>query len=255
MRPLLKMISKPGSNARKEISETTGIGRYRGNKYGKITAIINYGLAGAKLRAFFERFPSSAKLPMINKGIGCPKYEAVKSAEKAGILVPETRLTLKGTHKVHEWLTKRQQSIGGIGIKKAMGGGLRKGHYYQKFINNRRYELRVHAFSWTNCTVQKRLGDPDVIAWNFKNGGHFQSVHDPKRYKIFQEAIDVSLKILETRRMAFGAVDFIVDTEGKLYFIEVNASPGFTDFSKHIYVDAFNALAGLNKSQVLNLCR
>ena len=255
MKPLLRIVGKTGSKACKEIIANADIPRYKGNKYGKVTAIVNYGLAGTRLKSFMRTFPSAVKLPMLNKYIGCPKYQAIKEAKKAGILTPETRLSLKRVHDSSEWLIKRQHSIGGIGIKKAEGKAPRKGEYYQKFVSNRKYELRVHAFKWEDCTVQKRLGDVDVIAWNYKNGGHFQNVSSPNRYAIFREAIDISLKVLEIRAMAFGAVDFIVDTDGKIYFIEVNSSPGFTEFSKHIYVDAFKALTRLNKTQVLSLCK
>lgn len=251
----LRLVAKPGSKARKEITAATGISRYTGNKDNAVTAIINYGLCGDHLNAFLRKYPAAAKIPMLNKSIGCPKYTAVKAASKHGILVPETKLNLSKEDKLEEWIIKRQHSIGGLGIKYAPSRDPKEGHYYQKFIKNRRYELRVHAFTWTNCTVQKRLGKSDVIAWNFKNGGHFVGITKPEKYKLFNDAIQIALKILEIRAMAFGAVDFIVDTDGTLYFIEVNSSPGFTDFSKHIYVDAFNALAKCSRAQVLELCK
>jgi hypothetical protein len=254
-RKMLRLVAKPGSKARRDITEATGISRYTGNKNNTVAAIINYGLCGDHLSAFLKKYPAAAGLPMLNKNIGCPKYTAVKAAETKGIIVPETRLSLSKEHKLEEWIIKKQHSIGGIGIKYAPSKDQHAGHYYQRFVKNRKYELRVHAFTWTNCTVQKRLGKSDVIAWNFKNGGHFISVQAPEKYKIFREAIQVALKVLEIRAMAFGAVDFIVDAEGKLYFIEVNSSPGFTDFSKHIYVDAFIALAKCSKAQILGLCK
>lgn len=251
----LRIVSKPGSSARKQITTDTGIQRF-GSKGAAVTdAIVNYGLAGHRLDAFYKKFPAARKIPMINRIVGCPKYTSVKQAEEAGILVPETKLSLGKGDKLNEWLIKRQQSIGGIGIKKADSKSQLTGKYYQKFIDNRRYELRVHAFMWTDCVVQKRLGDSKTIAWNFKAGGHFQSIKNPEGYKIFRDAVEVAKQVLELRSMAFGAVDFLVDTDGKLYFIEINASPGFTEFSKHIYVDAFSALAKLNKSQVLKLCK
>ena len=251
---MLRLIAKPGSKARKDITAATGIGRYTGDKNNSVVAIINYGVCGDHLSTFLKKYPVAAKVPMLNKGIGCAKYTAVKAAEKEGIVVPETRLSLSKEHKLTDWIIKRQHSIGGIGIKYAQNKNQNPGHYYQKFVSNRKYELRVHAFTWTKCTVQKRIGKADIIAWNFKNGGHFLNVQQPEKYKLFREAIQVALKILEIRAMAFGAVDFIVDTEGKLYFIEVNSSPGFTDFSKHIYVDAFTALTKCSKAQILGLC-
>lgn len=251
----LCIVSKRGSKACKEIREATGITLYKGNKHKKVDAIINYGLAGIRLNLFFSKFSSARTLPIINKYIGCSKYKAVKEAESSGIVVPTTRLSLPKRIKKDEWLEKNFHSIGGIGINIVNSVPKRSNKYFQKFISNRAYELRVHAFLWTDkWKVQKRLGDKNVVAWNFRNGGHFQTVHRPEQYGVFRKAMEVSKKILEIRKMAFGAVDFVVDTEGNIFFLEVNSSPGFTELSKGIYVDAFKALQDTPKNKILKYC-
>ena len=171
------------------------------------------------------------------------------------VVVPnQGELTLPRGAKLTEWIEKRHHSIGGIGIVRTKRRHSIEGKYYQRFINDRRYELRVHAFSWTDdWKVQKRLGDPKEVAWNYKNGGTFQNVRNTG-YDIFQKAIEVSAQILHMRRMAFGAVDFIVDNSGNLYFIEINSAPGFTEFSEGIYVDAFNKLQRLTNKKIINMC-
>jgi glutathione synthase/RimK-type ligase-like ATP-grasp enzyme len=120
-------------------------------------------------------------------------------------------------------------------------------------IDDRRFELRVHSFLWIpqdEWRLHKRLGPADQIAWNFHQGGHFQTVRHPDKYKVFTEAREIARKILEMRKMAFGAVDLIVDNNMEVYFIEVNASPGFTELSQGIYVDAINRLVELPVKEI-----
>jgi hypothetical protein len=114
-------------------------------------------------------------------------------------------------------------------------------------ISNRLFELRVHAFKWTdNWKVQKRMGDPKKIAWNFHNGGTFININNPNKYSLYHKAIDISKKVLDISGMDFGAVDFIVDNKHKLYFLEINSAPGFTNLSNDIYFKAFESLFSIN---------
>jgi glutathione synthase/RimK-type ligase-like ATP-grasp enzyme len=251
----IRIIGKKGSLAVKGIIEGTGIQRYRGNKTGAVDAIINYGLAGDRLEHFFRLYPSARKVLMLNKGIGRAKFSAIQDAERHGIKVPKSRLTLPVGADVKGWIEKRQNSIGGIGIKQASKNRTRiPGKYFQEFIKDRRYEIRVHAFSWTkDWSVQKRRGSVDEIAWNFHNGGVFSAVRSPKSYKIFKDAIEISKKILEIRHMSFGAVDFIVDKDLNLYFIEINSAPGFQELSKNIYINAFKELKEMKSSDLRKL--
>jgi hypothetical protein len=248
----IKIIGKKGSTAIRNIVEETGIRRYKGNMFGKVEAIINYGLSGEQLESFFKIYPSAKKLPTINKYVGKAKLSMIREAEKSGIKVPESRLTLPDKSDPKDWIEKKQNSIGGIGIKYA--SGKRKqipGKYFQKFIKNRRYEIRVHAFSWMkDWSVQKRRGTHDEIAWNFHNGGIFSQVRTPKNYKIFSDALEVSRKILSLGNMSFGAVDFIVDEDLNLYFIEINSAPGFQELSKDTYIEAFNTLKNMKIEEI-----
>jgi len=67
-------------------------------------------------------------------------------------------------------------------------------------------------------------------------------VHSPNSFSVFEKALAVSKEILDIRKMSFGAVDFIVSQDLRVYFIEINSAPGFSNLSTEIYVDAFNAL-------------
>ena len=249
----IKIIGKKGSKSRIDITKDTGIRKYNKNSK-NVDVVINYGLSGIKMQSMCRKFPTLKRIPMINRHIGTSKLKVINQANNNDILVPESRTTLRKKDKLEDWIEKRHHSIGGIGIRRARNKNSIVNKYYQRFIEDRLYELRIHAFSWidpTKWSVQKRLGDNDVITWNYKSGGHFLTIHNPQSYKTFVNAVNISRNILELKNMGFGAVDFIVTNEGKIYFLEINSAPGFTELSKHIYVDAFKKLEMLNKKNVL----
>jgi len=254
----IRLVGKKGSKACKEIRAGANIFGYFKRPAVLPDAIVNYGLSGDRLDSFFRRFPSARKIPMLNRNIGHSKLSVCSRANKKGIPVPESRTTLTMKHNKKDWIEKRTKSIGGIGICKARGKGSISGKYYQRFIDKRRYELRVHAFAWMpkeTWSVQKRLGKADEIAWNYKNGGHFVTVHRPRSYDTFIQAEDISEKIMSMLGMSFGAVDFLVDNSQKIYFIEINSAPGFSELSKPIYVDAFTKLKQLNKKDLFKFVK
>jgi glutathione synthase/RimK-type ligase-like ATP-grasp enzyme len=249
----LKIIGKKGSNACKAIIKEAGISRYAGSKY-KTDALVNYGLTGERLRQYYRKFPSARKIPTINKKIGHSKLRVINIAKNIGILTPDSKLALSKSDKKKDWIEKRFNSQGGYGICAARGKTALKGKYYQKFIDNRLYELRIHAFKWLDTKdyrIQKRLGDKDEIAWNFNQGGRFITVHNHNTYDVFKNAKEISNRILDALNMAFGAADFVVDDKHRLYFIEVNSAPGFSGLSDSIYIDAFKKLRELSKSKIL----
>jgi len=248
----IRIMGKKGSKACKTIVKEAGIPRYTNNKHG-VDILINYGLAGERLRQYYRKFPSARKIPTINKNIGHSKLRVINIAKKVGILVPDSKLALSKLDKKKEWIEKRFSSQGGKGIRLARNKSAMKGKYYQKFIKNRLYELRVHAFRWldeSDYGIQKRLGDDGEIAWNFSQGGRFVTVNS-RGYGVFKSAVDISNKILDLLGMSFGAVDFIVDRERGLYFIEVNSAPGFSGLSDSIYINAFKKLSRMPKSKIL----
>lgn len=250
---MIRIMGKKGSKACKTIVEEAGISRYAGKKY-KIDLLVNYGLAGERLRQYYRRFPSAKTIPTVNKSIGHSKLRVVNMAKKIGILTPDSKLALSRLDKKKDWIEKRFSSQGGVGICAARGKSALKGKYYQKFINDRAYELRVHAFKWRGLEdyrIQKRLGDKNEIAWNFSKGGHFITVRNHHAYPVFKSAKEISERMLDILKMSFGAVDFVVDTERRLYFIEVNSAPGFSGLSDSIYIDAFKELKDLSKNKAL----
>lgn len=219
--------------------------------------VVNYGLAGDRFEQFAAIYPSLRNKPILNKYIGRNKFDVVKDVENLGaVAVPASYRKLPLGAKKSDYIVKKYHSIGGVGIEKATTRGSLSNKYYQRFISERRYELRVHGFMWTgkqDWLIQKRVGSPDTIAWNFHQGGKFITIRNPDNYRIFKEARDITEKILKMRRMAFGAVDFIVTDEYGLVFLEVNSAPGFTEVSRPAYVRNFNKLTLLPKREINNI--
>ena len=210
---IIRIIGKKGSNAVREIIDGTGILGYRGNKHTKIDLIINYGLAGDRLDRFFKLYPSAHNIPILNRNIGRDKLSVVQEASSKGIKTPRSSYNLPTKSNPKDWIEKKFNSIGGRGIRFASKDRPHiENKYFQEFVKDRKYELRVHAFSWLDdWCVQKRTGEEDTIAWNFHNGGVFQTIMYPQKHNVAREAISVSEKILKMLKMSFGAVDFIVD--------------------------------------------
>lgn len=251
----LRIIGRRGSKSKLTISKEAGIPLY---KSGTCDAIINYGLAGQKFDTFLRRNPAANRTGIINRYVGRSKYHAVKDAEAEGILVPATKLSLSKGDKISNFIEKRIHSSCGKGIRAARGKGRLTGSYYQEMIDDRRFELRVHAFAWLpedEWQLSKRHGPSDQIAWNHAQGGYFSSVRRPNGYKVFLEAKEIAARILKIRNMAFGGVDLIVDNKMRVYFIEVNSSPGFEELNKYLYVRAFEKLKGMSATKVKKFAR
>lgn len=246
----IRMMCRKGSRSCAEIVKGAGIKRY----LGKADVLINYGLTGQKFKNFYRQFSFAKSIPTINKLVGRSKYEVIQLADRNGILAPESRLELGKLTKLNNWIEKRFNSQAGYGIRKARGKSRLPNKYYQRFVNNRISELRVHGFRWItseNWNVQRRCGKEEEIAWNFNRGGHFSSIRIPMNYKDCREAIKITGIILHLLNMAFGACDFIIDTDKNVWFIEINSCPGFTEPSREIYIDAFTDLKNKNLKEIL----
>lgn len=226
------------------IAQECGIPKYFPDSRRRRTAshLINYG---------YPHYTGS--IPAINRNIPDNKYEAIQRAEQNGVPVPATRLYLLPGDRHLDFLVKPYHSQAGHGIRIAQTSNMLSNQYYQKRIIDRKYELRIHAFWWIDSAdwhVQKRLGSEDEVTWNYHTGGRFLTVKEPQKYRVFRDAIKHSLKVLEALNMRFGAVDFIVDTDHNLYFLEINSAPAATTLSAPIYINAFNMLKDLTDEQL-----
>lgn len=252
---MLCIIGRKLSKSLRIINRKAGTPIYTGRQ-SKADVLVNYGLAGIQLDSFYHRKPSARRIPTINGSVGYSKLSVVNRAKRENIQVPESKLSLTREDVIEDFIEKRFSSVGGIGIRKARGKKQLPSKYYQRFIKNRRYEIRIHAFRWMNIDewpVQKRVGPEDVIAWNYKQGGHFITIERPGDYNVFVKAREISKKILDILGMSFGAVDFVVDNDYNLWFLEINSAPGFTELSEPLYIKAFKKLNSMSNKGLLKL--
>jgi len=239
----IRIIGNRGSKAYKAIRMETGMQIQ--TKQTDTDVILNYGLNKDKIERLCAMYRPIRNIPVINRYVGKSKYSVVRDASANKIIVPETKLSLSKDDIPSDWIEKRIHSSQGYGIRRAVRRDRIPGKYYQKFIKNRTYELRVHAFAWMprdSWTVHKRSGSVDKIAWNFHQGGNFSRTI---RTDITEQAKVISEKILKLNDMSFGAVDLIIDRKNTIYFIEVNSCPGFTTLSNTVYINAVNRLMKL----------
>ena len=213
----------------------------------KTDVVINYGANVSDVMC---------RAHIINRNIGFSKYTAIKRVASCDIKTPKSCKILMPWQKPSDFIEKRLHSSKGYGIKQATTRSGVTGKYYQEFIKDRAFELRVHAFIWLpskTWTVNKRVGDKDKIAWNFSQGGHFRNSSKVSP-SIISEARNIASKVLEKLKLSFGAVDLIVTTTGDIYFIEVNSAPGFTEFNEGTYLKAFSELKNIPFDKLSCLC-
>lgn len=243
------------SRTAKMIMEETGIPRW--GRGCRAEVIINYGVAGGRFEEWRSLNPLGWSKLMLNRPIGLNKFQVIKKAQDVDITCPETRQYLDGRHNRDGWLSKPWHSSGGRDITLASEASTQYGKYFQQYITDRLYELRVHAFVWIpqdKWVVQKRVpgeGNEGSITWNHHTGGTFITVNDTNA-SVFNKAVENSAKVLEVLGMQFGGVDFIVDSNRYVYFIEINSAVGCSGLSDGIYVDAFERLKELDREEVLN---
>jgi len=245
------IIHRPTSSYAKKIARSLSIMKIEEDGRRTINDpmpfIINYGLSKSRLEALTPRwriiFPDLRYNPMvINCNIPKSKYWAVNQVT---VDHPISKRKLGADENPSDYIIKKFHSMGGRGIRRATTRERMADHYYQKFINRGPYEIRVHAYNWIDQSewpVQKRVGPEDQIAWNWRQGGRFINVQAPGRYNIFKQARSMSKQVLKDLELDFGAIDFVVDTEGKIYFIEINTAPGWCRTNEERSINAFKKL-------------
>ncbi len=216
--------------------------------------IVNYGLSGDKLQAWYAEAHGLA--PIKNNRVFGNKLECCRAVKAAGIPVPDLHHSVNAYINFSDFIVKPLHSFGGRGIVPYTGQRLTAQQYLQKRITNRRYELRVHAVKWlpeSEWLVAKRT-HPDgeaQLTWNHHQGGSFSNIEmNESNTGVFKRAKQYAKKVIDTLGYDFSAVDFIVQNapsgvqELPVWFIEANLSPGFTsDRTREFYFNAFMKLA------------
>lgn len=251
----IKVFGRPGSYYMKKVRQWLG-----NHKIAECHVAFNYGLQGNALRAYHARYPHIKRLPILNHQQVGNKYDHIQLADAVGVSVPHT--LRKPDDPDVEWIMKPYYSLGGRDIRvRRDNEPIPKTHYVQERINNRRYEVRVHAWAWIDpkdWIFQKRVHDngDEELAWNHHNGGRFITIDNPND-PLHERLREATKTLMKKFGYHFGAADFIIQNPGRRgeklrhYFIEWNLAPGWT--LPHIedsYKDYFTALQELNQDQI-----
>jgi len=258
------ILCKRGSQSAKNLSELCEVPRIYWNSKKKFPAdvdlLINWGTFGEARRRIINRYPKVKTLTVLNDSYPGNKLKVIQELqEETKVPIPITCKDIEQRHYTNtHWIYKPKHSAGGNGIFRIDHDTFPKCNwqlgYAQQEVRDRRYELRVSAFVWMSPASwgfwKKVCEDKNQLCWNHEQGGKFITVNDPLKHKLFQRCIEHSYKILDTLFLDFGAIDFIIDSQGNEYFMEVNTQPGFTaEYGGAVYSNAINALNGLDKDE------
>jgi len=218
------------------------------------THLINWGVFGEPRRRYMAKHPSANHLPTLNRELPGSKYHIAKIFED---ITPPTIRRLQSNES--GWIYKPFYSSRGRGIHR-IDNPLEcdwDHGYAQKEVLNRRYEVRVAAFGWTNPATwgyYKKIAkevDRDQLCWNHDQGGTFVKVVEPFEYGLFRRCAVHSAQILDVLMLDFGAVDFIVDGDGREWFLEINLQPGFSEsYDADTYIEPFRKLISATDSTI-----
>lgn len=233
--------------------------RFKNGKYSRKIhpdpegVIVNYGVQGRHLESFYRRWPMAASIRTINKYMPYNKYATVCEALSLDIPSPPVDSRFWETGFKPGWIYKPFRSRAGYGIERITEANFQTLNwsrgYAQQEIMDRPYEVRVTGFTWMPkeewgvWKKRKRGEHRNELTWNHEQGGTFVTVNRPLEFRVFREAMEYTDTILRHFSLAFGAVDFILDSQKQLYFLEINTRPGFTrGYSDGPYISAFRAL-------------
>jgi len=165
--------------------------------------------------------------------------------------VPIPRFTTS-SREASEWETvvfgRTSQGFGGRGITVYQPASQLGQHdLFTEFIPNER-EYRLHVCGGVVISVQRKyLERPHLDNHGYiKNHQHGYVFETPKKElnKSRQEAAIAAVKALG---LDFGAVDLIVDRDGKEYVLEVNTAPALSPLRLQQYTEALKkVLRGTN---------
>src|SRR5574343_44809 len=214
--------------------------------------VVNWGLTKSRLEQKINdsdlyypiEHSSHVNFHLINN-----KYD-VCMLMKEHIFVPHTTKNKEELNQNAQYLVKPIYSIGGKNIRLLRPSeSLENNRYYQQKIQNRRYELRIHAYSWISpekWLVYKRTHPEGeaALTWNHKTGGTFSRVDE--RTGAFSRSLASAKCVLDVLGVQFGAIDFVVSNDDSPlipWFLEINFSPGMRiPTVRQAYQDAFNQL-------------
>jgi hypothetical protein len=237
--------------------------------------IVNYGVQGARLRDYINRYPEFMNHPgrlFINLHMYGNKLDCIRAVQE-DVRCPWSTESYAQVLRDGEdnWIAKPYWSIGGKNIVPAKEydtyGGPQKCYYQKSLQHERAYEIRVHYFKWMDIDtwfVQKKTHkeNNDALTWNHHTGGKFTSINSSERkysrdahnkgaFRRAKEATSIAGPLLGYQ---FGAADFIYTHDGRVFFLEWNLAPGITiDACQEYYYEAFRTLRDMSYDNVKSM--
>lgn len=148
------------------------------------------------------------------------------------INVPEFKMFLQPVDTISDWIVKPPNGFYGRGIDYAHEPKTYN-RFYQKLINKSK-EYRIVQCSWfddiSQCRViEKTVSNKSDLTQNYSNGRRnntFANIWDKNTKDIEQDIVDELIRcakiIIEKLQYDYGAIDMVIDTDGKLQFLECN---------------------------------
>lgn len=171
------------------------------------------------------------------------KLRALSRFEEEG--VPHPEFVIENMAPDGVWMGRKRHGFGGRDITVyenqtvLVDGPVPE--FYTKFIPNER-EYRIHVYNGEVIRVQRKyLDHPEQrrseYIKNYQNGYRFRQ---PTR-RLNTSRLEAATKAVAALGLTFGAVDLIVDHEGREYVLEVNTAPKCSPLTAGHYVDAITA--------------
>lgn len=195
-----------------------------------------------------------AELPNLDTARTINKSEAIKAASSK--IATFRRLADAGVC-IPRWTTKREEAAGwettvfgrtsegfaGRGIKVYTGDKSLGNHQlYTEFVPNER-EYRLHVVGGEVVSVQRKyLERPHLVGDGYlKNTAHGYVFKTPER-GLNTSRKEAAVQAVSALGLDFGAVDLIIDAEGKEYVLEVNTAPSLSPMRVDQYLNALRPL-------------
>lgn len=120
-------------------------------------------------------------------------------------------------------------------------------YYISEFIDKKR-EFRVFvAQNRVVWAIEKFPKDPTEMSWGCITTGEFEYIGWSEWP---MEAVRVSLEAMKLSGLDFGAVDVIMDAEGKAYVMEINTAPYLTPYYMRCIAKVFKYMINVSRDHL-----
>lgn len=171
------------------------------------------------------------------------KFRSLQKLEEAGLSVPSFTQNLNHVDTGGAvWLGRSRRGFGGRDI--VVQPGPTECEWYSRYIPNNR-EYRIHIVNGEVIRLQRKYLDHPEMRSNEYVCSHSNGyVFRRPELNLNQNRYDDAIAAVAALGLDFGAVDMIIDPEGKHYILEVNTAPGCSPLTLTAYVNAFKELDG-----------